>query len=122
MVDVCRGGGLGLRCGDIPMWRGCRVASQENGEPVPRGWLFRHHVLLFSLPFLFVALVVQFVVQICRFFSFFSLLPFLVIPWSFDHLVNILSTNEIEGQQLMDLSKKILFHNKSFHCSINLAG
>jgi hypothetical protein len=106
MVDVCQGGGLELRCGDIPMWRGCRAASQESGEPVPRGWLFRHHVLLFSLPFLFVALAVQFVVRICLFLSFFSLLLFLVIPWSFDHLVNILSTNKIECQQLLDLSKK----------------
>jgi hypothetical protein len=30
----------------------------------------------------------------------------LIIPWSFDHYVNILSTNETESQQLLDLSKK----------------
>jgi hypothetical protein len=53
-----------------------------------------------------VALVVQFVVPICRFLSFFFYLPFSVIPWSLDHYVNILPTNEIEGQQLLDLSKK----------------
>jgi hypothetical protein len=52
------------------------------------------------------ALVVQFVVPICRFLSFFFCLPFSVIPWSLDHYVNILPTNEIEGQQLLDLSKK----------------
>jgi hypothetical protein len=52
------------------------------------------------------ALVVQSVVPICRFLSFFFCLPFLVIPWSLDHYVNILPTNEIEGQQLLDLSKK----------------
>jgi hypothetical protein len=46
------------------------------------------------------------------FFWFSSLLPFLVIPWSLDHFVNILSTNEIEGQQLLDLSKKmcLIYH------------
>jgi hypothetical protein len=36
----------------------------------------------------------------------FLLFTFSVIPWSLGHNVNILPTNEIEGQQLLDLSKK----------------
>jgi hypothetical protein len=36
----------------------------------------------------------------------FLLFTFSVIPWSLGHYVNILSTNKIQGHQLLDLSKK----------------
>jgi hypothetical protein len=39
--------------------------------------------------------------------SLFSIITFLIIPWSLDHSVNILPANEIEGQQLLGLPKKI---------------
>jgi hypothetical protein len=78
---------------------------------VPRGWWVRHHLLLFSLSFLFVALVVQFVVRFYRFLSFFLLFTFLVVPWSLNHYVNTLPTNKIENQQLLDLSKISLILN-----------
>jgi hypothetical protein len=76
------------------------VASQRY-----EGVWFRRHV--FSFLYLSVR---GFGSTICclnlPLFWFSSLLPFLVIPWSLDRFVNILPTNETEGQQLLDLSKK----------------
>jgi hypothetical protein len=83
------------------------MRHRKCDELVPRGWLVRYHVLFLSLYFLFAALIVQIVVLICRFLSVFLFYYlFWLLLGHLITLVNILSTNEIEGQQLLDLSKK----------------
>jgi hypothetical protein len=80
---------------------------RDCGKPVLRGWVVSSPCVFISLSFFSQFWFYKLLFESIAFFWFSSLLPFLVIPWSLDHFVNILSTNETEGQQLLDLSKKM---------------
>jgi hypothetical protein len=78
---------------------GIAVAAYRSHEG---GWYCNH---VFSFLCLFVRGFRLF--ESILFFLVFFFITFLIIPWSLDHSVNILPANEIEGQQLLGLSKKI---------------
>jgi hypothetical protein len=84
------------------MRQGCRAASW-CGVPEPQGCLVGQPCVLLSLPF---CSRLRFNSFFCLYLPLFSVLFFfIIILWSLDHSVNILSANEIKGQQLLDLSK-----------------
>jgi hypothetical protein len=112
----CRGGGLGW-------WAYAEAAASDNVAVMALcgGVAVRLHKLwqvsatrvAGSPPCAFIFSVVfvrGFGYTICctslLLFFVFLLFTFSVIPWSLGHYVNILPTNEIEGQQLLNFSKK----------------
>jgi hypothetical protein len=79
-VDMCRGHILGKHCCYDSM-RQSRDSARRCAEPVPRGWLVRHHGSVI-------------------YFSYFSSLLPCVVPQIFHMLI-------FESQQLLDVSKKM---------------